>query len=109
EFENDGFIVNDLEDDEEVRPDIDDENQKKRRKKSLLQLLWLENIIVDKAPRCFKLIVRAEELTTPPAAAKDEPKKEVPPKPPSIGPKRDELRYLKMMRKRRWCPGDNAD
>nr|GEX76312.1 putative reverse transcriptase domain-containing protein [Tanacetum cinerariifolium] len=68
EFKNDGFIVNDLEDDEEVRPDIDDEKQKKRRKK------------------------RAEEPTTPPAAAEAEPKKEVAPKPPPIGPKRDDLR-----------------
>ncbi|GJS42408.1 putative ion channel protein castor [Tanacetum coccineum] len=33
EFENDGFIINDLNDDEEGKPDIDDEKQKKRRKK----------------------------------------------------------------------------
>ncbi|GJU99477.1 hypothetical protein Tco_1328748 [Tanacetum coccineum] len=33
EFDNDGFIVNDLDNDEEDRPDIDDEKQKKRRKK----------------------------------------------------------------------------
>nr|GEW54836.1 hypothetical protein [Tanacetum cinerariifolium] len=101
EFENDGFIVNDLEDDEEVRPHIDDEKQKKRMKKRSVKSgkkkrkrkqLWLENIIVDKAARCFKLIVRAEEPTTPPAAAEAEPKKKVAPKPPPIGPKRDELR-----------------
>ncbi|GJS54098.1 hypothetical protein Tco_0627460 [Tanacetum coccineum] len=53
--------------------------------------LWLENIIVDKAARCFKLIVRAEEPTTPPATAEAGPKKEVAPKPPPIGPKREEL------------------
>ncbi|GJU67336.1 hypothetical protein Tco_1253595 [Tanacetum coccineum] len=56
--------------------------------------LWLENIIVDKAARCFKLIVRAEEPTTPPAAAEAGPKKEVTPKPPPIGPKREERRSV---------------
>ncbi|GJW67517.1 hypothetical protein Tco_0121941 [Tanacetum coccineum] len=97
EFENDGFIVNDLDDDEEDMPNIDDEKQKMRRKKRqkerrrvLLQLL--ENIIVDKAARCFKLIVRAEETTMQTVAAEAEPKKEVAPKPPPIEPKREELR-----------------
>nr|GEW45329.1 hypothetical protein [Tanacetum cinerariifolium] len=97
EFENDGFIVNDLDDEEEDMPDIDDEKQKKKRKKRqkerrrvLLQLL--ENIIVDKAARCFKLIVRAEDPTMQTVVDEDEPKKEVTPKPPPIEPKREELR-----------------
>nr|GEV97183.1 hypothetical protein [Tanacetum cinerariifolium] len=64
-FENDGFIVNDLDNDEEDRPNIDDEKQKKKKKKrSTIQ-----------AP-----------------AAEVEPKKEVAPKPPPIKPKREELR-----------------
>nr|GEY76799.1 hypothetical protein [Tanacetum cinerariifolium] len=62
-----------------------------RTKEEKEKELCLENIIVDKATRCFKLIVRAEEPTTPPTAAEAEPKKEVAPKPPPIGPKRDEL------------------
>ncbi|GKC60835.1 hypothetical protein Tco_1088433 [Tanacetum coccineum] len=75
EFDNDGFIVNDLDNDEEDRPDIDDEKQKKRRKKGQKERRRLENIIFDKAARCFKLIVRAEEPTIQAAAAEAEPKK----------------------------------
>nr|GEV90446.1 hypothetical protein [Tanacetum cinerariifolium] len=67
-FENDGFIMNSLEDDEEDMLDIDDEKQKKKREKM------------------------AEEPTKPPAAAEAGPKKEVAPKPPLIGPKKEELR-----------------
>nr|GEY29792.1 hypothetical protein [Tanacetum cinerariifolium]GEY30959.1 hypothetical protein [Tanacetum cinerariifolium] len=68
EFENDGFIVNDLDDEEEDMLDIDDEKQTKRRKK------------------------RAEEPTMQAVADEAEPKKEVAPKPPPIKPKREELR-----------------
>ncbi|GJV76344.1 hypothetical protein Tco_1507928 [Tanacetum coccineum] len=80
EFENDGFIVNDL------------MTMKRTCQISMMRSKRREGRRVDKAARCFKLIVRAKEPVIQAPAAEAEPKKEVAPKPPPIKPKREELR-----------------